>query len=434
MQHVLDIFLGDYRVGSVTNLGSDHNVFVFDPAYVADAARPMLSLGFLNAKGELSAPARPPQVKLPPFFANLLPEGQLRTYLAERAQVNPARDFPLLWLLGEDLPGAVVARHAAGVATPPYDAVVVPPEAENDPLVLKFSLAGVQLKFSAIREANGGLTIPVHGKGGQWIVKMPSATYALVPENEYTMLAFARRVGIEVPETGLVDSAEIANLPTEIRSDLGQAMYIKRFDRDGDTRIHIEDFAQIFNQYPAQKYENVSYANMLGGIWRAMGEAEAAEFVRRLIFSIAIGNADMHLKNWSVIYRDGRTPTLAPAYDYVSTIVYVPNDKLALTIARTKEWSDLSDDRLERFARRAGVPRGVVSNAAREMIERIRTEWPRLNDQQLLPQRFIVALEQHISRIPLFTHRLAHAAGARQDGRDEAPRRDRLTRQAPCER
>ena len=53
MQHILEIFVGDYRVGSVTNLGSDHNVFIFDPAYVADADRPTLSLGFLNAKGEL---------------------------------------------------------------------------------------------------------------------------------------------------------------------------------------------------------------------------------------------------------------------------------------------------------------------------------------------------------------------------------------------
>jgi serine/threonine-protein kinase HipA len=421
MQHVLDVFLHDYRVGSVTNLGSDHNVFVFDPAYVADAGRPTLSLGFLNAKAELSAPARPQQVKLLPFFANLLPEGQLRTYLAERAQVNPARDFPLLWLLGEDLPGAVVARHSAGIATPPYDDVVVPPEIEDDPRVLKFSLAGVQLKFSAIREASGGLTIPVHGKNGKWIVKMPSATYALVPENEYTMLTFARRVGIEVPEIGLTNSAEIANLPAEVRNDLGNAMYIKRFDRDADARIHIEDFAQIFNQYPAQKYQNVSYANMLGGIWRAMGEVQAAEFVRRLVFSIAIGNADMHLKNWSVIYRDGRTPALAPAYDYVSTIAYVPNDKLALTLARTKEWSQLSDGRIERLARRAGVPRGVVLNAAREMTDRIRTEWPHLNDTQLLPRRFAQALEQHISRIPLFTRRAVHAVGAEPEAHDETP-------------
>jgi serine/threonine-protein kinase HipA len=413
MQHVLDVFLGDRRAGTLTNLGSDHNVFVFDPAYVADTNRPILSLGFFNAKGELSAPTRPPQVRLLPFFANLLPEGHLRTYLAERAQINPARDFPLLWLLGEDLPGAVIARHSTGVELPPHDHDdVVPPAIQNDPQVLKFSLAGVQLKFSAIRESNGGLTIPVHGKNGKWIVKMPSATYALVPENEYTMLSFAQRVGIDVPEIGLTEAADIANLPPEVRRDLGKAMYIKRFDRAGDARIHSEDFAQIFNQYPANKYDNVSYANMLSGIWRTMGEEQAEEFVRRLVFSIGIGNADMHLKNWSVIYPDGKTPRLAPAYDYVSTVVYIPNDTLALTIARTKEWEQVSDDLLERFARRAAVPRGVVLTAAHDMVERIHAEIPHLNDQQLLPPRFIDGIEQHMSRIPIFTHRAVQARGA----------------------
>ncbi|HYW53256.1 MAG TPA: HipA domain-containing protein [Dongiaceae bacterium] len=413
MQHVLDILLGDRHAGSITNLGSDHNVFVFDPAYVADPNRPALSLGFFNAKGELAAPTRPPQVRLPPFFANLLPEGHLRRYLAERARVNPARDFALLWLLGEDLPGAVIARHASGIGMPPTDRDdVVAPAVEADPGILKFSLAGVQLKFSAIREASGGLTIPVHGKNGTWIVKMPSATYALVPENEYTMLAFARRVGIEVPEIGLVEAASVANMPHEVRTDLGKAMYIARFDRDAGRRVHIEDFAQIFNQYPADKYHNVSYGNMLSGIWRTMGEEQAKEFVRRLVFSVAIGNADMHLKNWSVIYPDGKTPQLAPAYDYLSTIVYIPNDKLALTIARTKEWEDVSDDLLERFARRAGVPRGVVLSAAREMVERVRGEWPHLDAEQLLPARFIEALDSHLARIPLFTPRAASISRA----------------------
>lgn len=164
-------------------------------------------------------------------------------------------------------------------------------------------------------------------------------------------MIFARRVGIDVPEIGLVEAAEVANLPPEVRKDLGKAMYIKRFDRDGNRRIHIEDFAQIFNQYPANKYDDVSYADMLSGIWRTMGEEQAKEFVRRLVFSIGIGNADMHLKNWSVIYPNGKTPQLAPAYDYVSTIIYIPNDKLALTIARTKEWEQVSDDLLERAAR-----------------------------------------------------------------------------------
>jgi serine/threonine-protein kinase HipA len=406
MQHALDIFIDERRVGTITNLGSDHNAFVFDPTYVTDQNRPVVSLGFLDAGQELLEPGRPPQVRLLPFFANLLPEGHLRRYLAQRAHVNPIRDFPLLWLLGEDLPGALIARHPDGTTMPPADDDIVAQEVEADPSVLKFSLAGVQLKFSAIREAEGGLTIPVHGRGGTWIAKLPSSTYPLVPENEYTMLTFARRVGIDVPEIGLIDSAEIGNMPPEVRTDLGKAMYIERFDRNNDRRIHIEDFAQVFRQYPADKYKNVTYGNMLSGIWQTMGEGETAEFVRRLVFSIAIGNADMHLKNWSVIYPDGRTPRIAPAYDYVSTIAYIPDDKLALTIARTKKWRDVSDDRLERLARRAAVPRGVVLGAAREMVDRVRTELPHLNDAGLIPRRFVDTIEAHIAQIPLFSPRV----------------------------
>jgi serine/threonine-protein kinase HipA len=405
MQHALDIFIDERRVGTITNLGSDHNAFVFDPTYVTDPNRPIVSLGFLDEDQELLEPGRPPQVRLLPFFANLLPEGHLRSYLAQRAHVNPTRDFPLLRLLGEDLPGALVARHPDGTAPPADVDDVVARGVEADPSILKFSLAGVQLKFSAIRESEGGLTIPVHGRGGTWIAKLPSSTYPLVPENEYTMLTFARRVAIDVPEIGLIDSAEIANMPPEVRTDLGKAMYIERFDRDGNRRIHIEDFAQIFRQYPADKYKNVSYGNMLSGIWQTMGQEESAEFVRRLVFSMAIGNADMHLKNWSVIYPDGRTPRLAPAYDYVSTIAYIPDDKLALTIARTKEWREISEDRLERFARRAAVPRGVVLGAAREMVDRVRTELPHLNDAELIPKRFVDAIEGHIAQIPLFSRR-----------------------------
>jgi serine/threonine-protein kinase HipA len=399
--------LGDRRVGTITNVRSDHNIFVFDDEYVEDPDRPILSLGFLAGDGTLSDPGRPPQVRLPPFFANLLPEGHLRSYLAARAQVNAARDFPLLWLLGEDLPGAVVVRHREGATPSDERDRLVSDEIAKNPSVLKFSLAGVQLKFSAIREASGGLTIPVHGTNGDWIAKMPSASYASVPENEYAMLSFARRVGIEVPEVGLIDAHLIGNLPPEVRADLGKALFIKRFDRDRGARVHIEDFSQIFRQYPADKYRNVSYANMLGGIWRTMGMADAAEFVRRLVFSIGIGNADMHLKNWSVIYRDGKTPRLAPAYDYVSTIVYLPDDKLALTLARVKEWDRISEDVLTRFARRAGVPRGIVISAARDMVARIHGELSHIDDEQLLPPRFVETIREHLNRVPLFGARAA---------------------------
>jgi serine/threonine-protein kinase HipA len=420
MPHVLNVMLHGRFVGTITNLPSDHNLFAFSDDYVNDPHAPVLSLGFFNAERRLSVPVRTPHVRLVPFFANLLPEGHLRSYMARRAGVNPARDFPLLWLTGDDLPGAVVVSHAEGLTTPPEDPdVTAVSEAENDPGLLKFSLAGVQLKFSAILEADGGLTIPVHGLNGDWILKMPSPTYARVPENEDAMLRFAARVGIDVPEHHLLDPGAVRNLPPEVRADLGRAMSIKRFDRTASGRVHIEDFNQIFRQYPADKYKNVSYGNMLSGIWQTLGEAETREFVRRLVFNVAIGNGDMHLKNWSVTYRDGRTPALAPAYDYVSTIAYLPNDKLALTIAASREWSDVSEDQLERFARKAGVPRGVVLAPAREMAERVRDAWPAAKRDSGLDRRTLDAIDAHMATVPLLTGRKAVAAGGARPAADD---------------
>ena len=403
MPHSLDIFLNDRRVGTITNFDNDQNVFVFDKDYVNDEDRPMLSLGFFDVTGTLATQTRRPQTRLLPFFANLLPEGHLRNYLAEQAHLNPIRDFPLLWLLGGDLPGAVIARHTEGQHVPPTDDNVVPTAIERDPKILKFSLAGIQLKFSAIRETSGGLTIPVHGQNGNWILKMPSTTYSRVPENEFAMMTFAGSVGIEVPEIDLVDPFSVQNLP-EVRTDLGKAFLIKRFDRGPNgQRVHIEDFAQVFNQYPEDKYKNVSYANMLKGIYRVMGADQAEEFVRRLVLTIAIGNADMHLKNWSVIYRDGKTPVLAPAYDYLSTIMYIRNDQLALTIVRERDWSAITYDLLERFARRAEVPRGLVLSAARDMVARVHEKWPKMLSSLTAPEfEDGIKLKEHLRSIPIF--------------------------------
>jgi serine/threonine-protein kinase HipA len=61
----------------------------------------------------------------------------------------------------------------------------------------------------------------------------------------------------------------------------------------------------------------------------------------------------MHLKNWSLLYPDGRTPTLSPAYDLVSTVPYLPGDRLALNLAGTKEFAEVTLARFGRLAERA---------------------------------------------------------------------------------
>ena len=68
------------------------------------------------------------------------------------------------------------------------------------------------------------------------------------------------------------------------------------------------------------------------------------EFVRRLVFSVLIGNGDMHLKNWSLLYPDGRTPLLSPAYDFVSTVPYIPGDSLALSFGGAKSLDGIGID------------------------------------------------------------------------------------------
>jgi serine/threonine-protein kinase HipA len=105
---------------------------------------------------------------------------------------------------------------------------------------------------------------------------------------------------------------------------------------------------------------------MAKDIWALLGAKGLTEFIRRLIFNAAIGNADMHLKNWSLLYRDGRTPELAPGYDYVSTIRYLPERGLGLPLARTKDVSRFDDELLEKASVQAGVPRGLVKEVAQK--------------------------------------------------------------------
>src|ERR1700720_4787236 len=115
---------------------------------------------------------------------------------------------------------------------------------------------------------------------------------------------------------------------------------------------------------------------MAKDIWALLGEKGLAEFIRRIVFNAAIGNADTHLKNWSLLYRDGRTPALSPGYDYVSTIRYLPERGLGLPLTRTKDVSRLDDELLEKASVQVGVLRGLVKDAALQTARAFPRVWP----------------------------------------------------------
>lgn len=302
--------------------------------------------------------------------------------------MKPGREFFLLAALEGDLPGAVVATPIDDAGERAAAAVTAPDSASDDgaPPVLRFSLAGVQLKFSAILEATGGLTIPATGTGGSWIVKLPSARFPAVPENEFVMLALARAIGIDVPESRLLDVREIAGLPADAASLPGKALAVRRFDRGpAGERIHMEDFAQVFGLFPDDKYDRRSYANIAAVLRAEAGEEATYAFLRRLVFSVLIGNGDMHLKNWSLLYPDRRTAVLSPAYDFVSTVPYLPADQLALGFGGSRSLAGVTRDQLRRFADTAHLPVSPLSEIAAETAQRTVEAWGQIAERESLP-------------------------------------------------
>ncbi len=237
--------------------------------------------------------------------------------------------------------------------------------------------------------------------------EVASLRFEAVPENEYSMMELARLLGMDVPEIQLLSIDHIANIPEGIGKFGNYAFVIKRFDRvfnsddRGMHRVHSEDFAQIFGAYPEDKYKKASMRNVAQVIGIEGKENDVAEFIRRLVYNILIGNADMHLKNWSVIYKDKRTASIAPAYDFVSTISYIPDDNAALKVSRSKKFSDFTVDELSHLAAKAMLPEKLVLDAARQTVDAFHEVWNREKLHLPLTNNMVETIETHLRDLPL---------------------------------
>lgn len=398
------VYVNDTLVGRLTWIQGDNHRFDIDPSYDWGQGHPILTLAMKNFQGQMSREGFNSSSRLPPFFSNLLPEGSLRDYLARRAGVKGEREFMLLKALADDLPGAVRLAAATGPTDFPnlhFSNGANGAEDANRPEALRFSLAGVQLKFSAVAEASGGLTIPAHGIGGEFIIKLPSTRFESVPENEYSMLKLADWMGIRTCEVSLYDTKSIEGLPQDIPENFGKSLVVKRFDRDGQNRIHTEDFAQVFNVYPNEKYDRVSYAGIANVLMKEAGAVEVLEFIRRLAFSILIGNADMHLKNWSLLYQDPQKPILSPSYDFVSTIGYIEDFDLGLSLAKEKNMRKIDESHFRKMAVKAKLPENLVVRGMTETVEKFIELWPRAKQELPLSAKLIHRIEEHQKRLPI---------------------------------
>jgi serine/threonine-protein kinase HipA len=277
-------------------------------------------------------------------------------------------------------------------------------EAPRGPL--RFSLAGMQLKFSVIFTGDR-LTVPVTGEGGRYILKLPGA-YPMMPLVEFATTEWARRSGIDVVHTKLVGTDTIDGLPEEVQVREPTALLVERFDRSavGGPRIHQEDFAQVFGVWSTDKYGREArraFRSVANVVARVCGAADLEELLRRLVFVVLSGNADAHLKNWSLRYESANVPRLSPAYDLVSTCVFPGHaeDELPLRLAEVWRFKDVRLAHFGRLGAEAGYGEERALQLAKVSVEQIRDAWSGYASEAPLDRDQRATLEAHLARVQL---------------------------------
>ena len=178
----------------------------------------------------------------------------------------------------------------------------------------KMSIQGVQPKLSAVLKPKDG-RFEIVDRGGRFILKPNPPPFEEVPANEALTMTLAEIAGLEVPPHGLVPA-----------SDGSWVYFIRRFDRVGrNKRLHQEDFAQLTGAGRETKYNSsLEQAAKVVEAHCTFPAIEKAKLARLVLFCFLTGNEDMHLKNFSLVVRDG-VVRLSPAYDLLNTTLVLGN-------------------------------------------------------------------------------------------------------------
>ena len=285
----------------------------------------------------------------------------------------------------------LLSRRLTGLKDLPFTAEELRREAAARSL--KMSIQGVQPKLSAQLNIKEQQFVFVD-RGGHYIVKPQTADYLEVPENEDLTMRFARVAGIEVPLHGLLYGR-----------DRQLNYFIRRFDRVGrNDKVHVEDFAQLAGLSRDTKYRSsMEQVASLIDRYCTFPAVERRKLFRLILFCFLIGNEDMHLKNFSIIYR-GDVIGLSPAYDLLNTTIALPHpeEELALPLNGKKnrlKRQDLIDyfggDRLQLTSR-------VIDKVLLE-LKQARTTWEQLLAVSFLSEqmkdKYLSVLEDRFLRL-----------------------------------
>lgn len=222
----------------------------------------------------------------------------------------------------------------------------------------KMSISGVQIKAS-VKINPLSKQFEIASEGGTHILKPEPTEYPELPQNENLIMNMARELKMNVPPHGLFRMAD------------GKLCYIiKRFDRLPDgKKIHKEDMAQLLGFSTEAKYS---------GSLEAVGKViiahtadpylELFDFFQRVVFNFAVGNGDMHLKNWSLITPATGKNSLTPCYDFVDSKMYLPDETdFALPMVGKKQ--SIKREDFKRFAQYLELDAKAAENAIDSVVQ-----------------------------------------------------------------
>lgn len=192
------------------------------------------------------------------------------------------------------------------------------------------AVTGVQPKLSldiekSVRLKEGQKTpqrFTIVGLWGAYILKPATKQYPQLPEVEDLTMHLASLAGIATVPHSL------------IRMQSGNLAYItRRIDRSKKNKLHMEDMCQLTERLTEDKYKG-SYEHIGKAIlkYAANPVLDLTNFFEQVLFSYLTGNADMHLKNFSLIEQPGTGFVLAPAYDMVASALVVQGDNEELAL------------------------------------------------------------------------------------------------------
>lgn len=409
----LNVFWDEkYPVGTISRNSKNKLVFQYSSNWLVYKNKPI----------SLSLPCQEErfgQAVTTSFFENLLPESDVKIELAFNNRFDAKDTLAFLKYFGKDCAGAISilpADEEPDFSFGKYENIndqlaeilhLIKNDPENHRLYssmsnARLSIAGAQDKLPVYIEGDDFFLPGNSGSPTSHIIKPSSVFFPDIQRNELFCMSLAKNIGINVPESSIVDF------------DGCEVFIVERYDRERKkgllTRIHQEDFCQALGTPASLKYQeqggpdfedchNLLERHLSGGLIKSR-----QALTEIMAFNLLIGNNDAHAKNFSILHTD--VIKLSPFYDLVSSQVY-PSlvRKSAMSIGDTYRNDNIKSNAFALFAKKMKLRPEKVFQILGQTLEKVEKSFESVlsdHEKQYGSSKIYSSLEEVLSRNIMF--------------------------------